>query len=736
MTDDKPLNIRMDRLLPWLLVLIGFLLYVRSLFGPFVYDDEMHILENPAIRHLDQVGRIWESDRRKVVAFSLAITYAIDGEEPRLFHLFNVTVHVLAGLTLYGLVRRTLLTDAMRDRFGDRAHGLAFAVALLWMVHPLCTQAVAYVIQRGESLMALFYLLTLYCVVRGWNIAAVIAALLGVASKEVMVTVPVLVWLYDRTFMSGSFAAALRRRWPLYVGLCTTWLFLALTGIDTILTPGADAPDNVVGFKTMDVSSNAITPVDYLVTQSSVLVHYLRLCFWPHPLVFDYAWPTATRLTEHWPQSLFMIALAAATLWAIWRKPAWGFLGAWFFVILAPTSSFVPIRHMIFEYRMYLPLAGIMALVVFAADTCIPRRDTAIMLLLIAAAALGLRTVMRLGDYQSPLALWQTVVDARPHNAEARVHLGNSLKDEGDLFLDQGEFQSALAYLEAAGEQYALALEDDTNLYEAAHNLALLHLAEGDTQQAKHWFEKLLALVPDDFSAHYHLGQIAMRQSDMTEAERYFRRAIQLEPEHVASHDMLGVVFSSLGRYDDAVVEHQRTIEIDPGYAISHHNLGQARLKQGRTDDAIRHLQRAVELSPENPRMLMGLGTVQLKAGRIDQARRTFDQALRLAQSDLNVVRQLAWLFATHPDERIRSGSRAVKMMEFAAGQTQGKVPQFLDGLAVAYAETGRFDDAVQVMQQAMRLLNPDNEGDRKLKAEYDARLALYRANKPYRESP
>ncbi len=160
------------------------------------------------------------------------------------YHAFNLAIHLAAALTLFGVIRRTLLSPGMRDHFGQAAIPLAFAVALLWVVHPLQTESVTYIVQRVESLMGLFYLLTLYCAIRAWDaseassrlwvFAAIVACALGMGSKEVMVSAPLIVVLWDAMFATSPGAsgrgpwASFRRRWPLYAGLASTWLILAL----------------------------------------------------------------------------------------------------------------------------------------------------------------------------------------------------------------------------------------------------------------------------------------------------------------------------------------------------------------------------------------------------------------------------------------------------------------------------------------------------------------------------
>ena len=238
--------------------------------------------------------------------FSLAVNYALGGYDVWGYHALNLAIHILAGLTLYGIVRRTLLSPLLRERFGASAVRLALAVAVLWTVHPLQTEAVTYISERCESLMGLFYLLTLYCFIRGtdaprsswWFVLSVAACLLGMASKEVMVTAPVMVLLYDRTFVSGSFREAwTRHRW-LYLGLAGTWVLLGWL---------------MVGLHYRGAGYGLGIPWwAYALVECRAVVQYLWLALWPHPLVFDYGEFVAIRhMGEVAPYAVMLAVLVA-----------------------------------------------------------------------------------------------------------------------------------------------------------------------------------------------------------------------------------------------------------------------------------------------------------------------------------------------------------------------------------------------------------------------------------------
>ena len=346
--------------------------YANSFATPFVYDDQGAIVDNPNIRRLWPLTTALTGPLqsplagRPIVSLSFAINHAAGGLSPWGYHAGNLGIHLLAGLLLFGIVRRTLTTPALQPalaaRFATAAEPLAFACALIWLIHPLQTEVIDYVTQRTESMMGLFYLLTLYAAIRAmsagrerawwWEASAIAACSLGMASKESMVTAPVMVLVYDAVFQAGSVRKALGARARLYSGLAATWVILA--GLNR-----SGPRSHSAGF------SSGVTPWTYLLNQPAMIVRYLKLSFWPHGLVLDYGPPRAVSLSEALPSAAAVLVLLAVTA-AAWRKRReLAFLGTWFFVTLAPASTVIPIATEAgAERRMYLPLAAIVVALV------------------------------------------------------------------------------------------------------------------------------------------------------------------------------------------------------------------------------------------------------------------------------------------------------------------------------------------------------------------------------------
>jgi protein O-mannosyl-transferase len=595
---------------------------------PFVFDDFNAVGLNPTIKHL---WPMWEvlrtpqgtgsgTDGRPIANLSLAINYAFGGLDPAGYHAFSVAVHALAALTLFGVLRRTFLrwsgltstrlgVPPTEEHLRDRALFLSFAIALLWAVHPLQTESVTTVVHRTELLVSLFYLLTLYCFIRGagtterltdgssfatqslatadeeaggtgWFMLSIFCCLLGMASKEVMVSAPLIVFLYDRTFIAGTFREAWRWRRGWHLGLAGTWAVLVYL---RIATPGRGATG---GF------GQGMSPWDYALTQCRAIVHYLRLSFWPHPLVLDYGNGLVRHVGQVLPQGLFLILLLAGTVAALRYKPALGFAGACFFAILGPSSSFVPLTtQTMAEHRMYLPLAAVIAVVVCGFQAVIAAtvaKSKALPLgaafLATAAVGFGLTTLERNQDYRSAVTLWTDTVSQVPDNPRPHDNLADAL-------LEIGRVPEAVA-------QYEAALRIDPNDAQAHYNLGGVLLDAGRTDEAILEYQAAVRSAPGFSWARDNLGTALARAGRLQEALEQYVLAVQADPEHPQARINLANLLARGGRFNDAIAQYEAALRLAPEMTAARFNLAQALTQVGRTREAIAQYQILLSQNP------------------------------------------------------------------------------------------------------------------------------------------
>jgi tetratricopeptide (TPR) repeat protein len=608
--------------------------YADSFSGRFYSDDNPTLVANASIRQLwpPRVPLMGPAHAttggRPLANLSFALNYAVGGLEPGGYHAVNLLIHVCAALALFGTARRLLVSPGLRGRFGGDATLAATLIAGLWALHPLQTEAVTYVVQRVESLMGMFFLLTLYCFTRfadgasigsrplakekngaregrkregrvtaahlgppnpavemtagelrsirpaAWNRWAWLAlgsCLLGVATKEVMALAPLMVLLCDRTFYAGSFAAAWRRRGQLHLALMATWIPLALLVASTGWNRGGSA-----GF---DVG---VRPSAYWFTQFEAVTRYLRLAAWPHPLVFDYGtfWRTPA---QAWPYALAVVPLGLVALLSLWRWPVAGFLGFWFFAILAPTSLIPGTFQMIVEHRMYLSLAAVAAAVVGVAHRVAGRRG--LLVLVPAAVVLGVLTYRRNGEYGSDFALWSANVAARPGNSRGHNNLGNAYLAEGRV--DQAE------------ACYREAIRLDPNSADGHSNLGALLLRTGRSEEAIRECARAVALKPKQGVLHLFLGEALLAGGRTKEAIAEYAEAVRLAPANLPALVSLGGGLAQQGQLSDAAEAFRAAARAQPMDATVHNNLGAVLWRLGRSAEALEEFRTAVRLKPD-----------------------------------------------------------------------------------------------------------------------------------------
>lgn len=623
------------------LALAALAAYHNSFGGPFVFDDEQSIVHNPSIRSLATAlqppgGWGFTVSGRPALNLSLALNYAISGTEVWSYHALNLLIHAAAGLTLLGLVRRTLQQPVLAKTFAGREVPVALAVALLWTLHPLQTESVTYVIQRAESLMGLCYLLTLYAVLRAaatpasraWPVIAVAACALGMATKEVMVTAPVVAVLYDRTFLAGSFRALWERRRGLHVALGATWLLLAWL----VLSGGGDRG-----------GTYALTPAAfgaYWLTQFEAVARYLWLSVWPAPLVFEYGVTREVSWTEALPYAVPVVALVVATVWALVRRPVVGFLGAMFFGVLAPTSLMPGVTQTIVEHRMYVPLASVMALLVGWGFSWADRR--ALYACGVLAVVAGGLTVARNRDYQDEFRLWQDTVAKRPTSAKAQNNLGR-------LHFQRGEYAEAL-------RRYDLALQHEPTSAQTHYNRGLTLEALGETAEAIAAFAEAERILPyfgqaqwrravlllqtgraaeaiapvqaaaarlvEPAEAYFTLGQALAETGQIPAAMEAYAAAVRYRDDHGEARLNLGVLLAQAGRLAEARVQLETAARQRPQLAEAHANLGIVLAESGELDAAVASYERALQQRANYPIAHYNLGVTLLRLGRMEDGRR------------------------------------------------------------------------------------------------------------------
>ena len=595
------------RLGPAFLILAAVLVaYAGSWDAPLEMDDFASITDNRTIRDLFDIRALLSPPAesgvggRPLANFSFALSYALGRLEPWAYHLLNLAIHYSAALALLGVLRRAFQSPVLAPRYAPIARTLATAIALLWALHPLQTQTVTYLSQRTEALMGLCYLLTLYGSIRHmetpsrrWRTLAITACFMGTLAKEPIVTAPLLVLLLDRTFFASSIPLAWQRRRLLYCGLAASWLLLAWVMLDV---------------NRRGVGTNfGVSPYVYGLTQLRSLFTYLQLALWPHPLIFDRDQSLIRSIVAAAPYAMLILPVAVIALAALRARRAWGFAAAAFFILLAPSSSILPVAGSpVAENRPYLALASVLALLVTGLHACVGLRGTRWICTLLAAAALT-GTLRRNAEYSSDERIWRDTIVKAPLNPRAYNNLAVALSK----------------YPERTAEV-------ELNYHEA------------------------LRLKPDFLEAHSGYAGFLLKQIGReAEALDHTRTALRLKPTYSEGHYNLAALLARLpGGSALALKHYQEAVRLNPDYADAHNNLGlMLGGMAGREPDALRHFESAIRLKPEDAPYLCNLALLLYRLpGREADALSRFQAALRLEPKNAQTHNDLALLLARLPN--------------------------------------------------------------------------------------
>ena len=654
---------------------VGLAAYWNGLKTPFIWDDDPAIVSNPTIRSVlplsESLSPPLETPTagRPLVNLTLALNYAAGNLDETGYHGWNLAVLIASALLLFGIVRLTLeqISDRGRQspvpgawfrvrpwssatinrpsstgridgRTADRgqqdgprtkdgsgtrnqASGtsdytdtqrslIALASSLIWVAHPLLSETVEYATQRTESMMGFFFLLTLYAAIRGresggWLAASVVSCVAGMATKESMAVAPLAVMLYDRVFVFDSWRDAARERGWFYGALAATWVELGLLMWRW--------PRSTVG----DANVSSWT---YLVNQAAMIARYVGLAVWPRALVIDYGLPRAIGVADVLPQALLVLALLAGTVVALARWPAIGFLGAMFFLTLAPTSSVVPIASEVgAERRMYLPLAALSVLAVVLAWALVERlrakwparaRVLTIAAVCAAAAAVGalaVRTAYRNRDYATPIALWESAVATRPHG-RARFALATE-------YVSAGRHEEAVALLREAVPDYP----------DARAGLGAELFLLGQRAEAIDVLDLFIGANPSHpnrIPARILMGQALLAQGRTDEGASQFAAVLAADPSSVAANQGMATVariraarFLEQGNVAQASVQAREALRLNAGDADAHNVLGVTLAQQGQVNEAVREFQIAVRINPQHTQATRNLARATELAG-------------------------------------------------------------------------------------------------------------------------
>lgn len=544
-------------------IFLVFMIYSSSLKGPFLLDDGRNIEKNSNIRmtrltwnNLNQIAHSGLLPNRPLAYISFALNYYLHRYNVVGYRLINILIHLVSGILLYLVVKNTMVLPVVTSRYGHFMW-IPYVAACVWLIHPLHSQSVTYIVQRMTSMAAMFYMLSMWLYIKARQsdrtifqmvlfAGCGISGILALGTKETSATLPVFIFLYEWFFFQDLSPGWLKRRIILIVGVGVLFCSVVF-----LYTDGQPLAKIMATYKTRD-----FTLLQRVLSESRVVILYLGLIFYPHPdlLNLDYDFPLSYSIIDP-PTTLlaFAIIIGMLTL-AFWLAPKDRLVSYclfWFLGNLVIESTVVGLE-LVFEHRTYLPSMLIVVMTILLVNRYLRPNLLKVVAVISLIMVLSVWTYERNSVWNSDVTLWQDVVKKSPQKARPHNNLGNALRRQGKL------------------------------------------------SEAIYHFKEALRIDPNYAKAHNNLGIVLATQGDAETALSHFYLALELNPSYAEAYSNIGVTLARQGRLDEAINNFSIALRLKPDYAKVHNNLGAALVRQGRLKDALEHFKAALLIKPDD----------------------------------------------------------------------------------------------------------------------------------------
>jgi tetratricopeptide (TPR) repeat protein len=673
----------------WLFVLIlaaaTIFAYRPAWHGGFLWDDDAYVTNNELLTAPDGLHRIWfsldsPSQYFPLVYTTFRIEHALWGLNPPGYHWVNILLHVANALLVWRLLARLNVP-------GSWLAGAIFAL------HPVQVESVAWITERKNVLMGFFFLLTLLAwtafiderTKRPTRFYALALVLYGLAlsAKSTACTLPaallLILWLQEkqinwrRIFQIIPFFLL-----GLGMGLITIWWERYHQGTRGMLF--------------------ALGPIERILIASRAIWFYLGKLLWPSTLTFIYPrWTISPANPLDYAWLLAAGGLCALIYFARRYTGRSAEVAALFFVAtLSPVLGFIMLYTFrytfVADHYQYLACIGPIALACAGVGSLANafegpgRRRLLFSAAVCVVAALAVLTWRQSAMYADIEALWRTTLARNPACWMAHNNLGIVLSQKGEI-------DEAIAH-----------------------------------------YRTTLEMRPDFSDANYNLGNALLQRGEIDEAILHCQKAVMVQPFDPDAQVALGNALFQKGLVDDAIVHYEKALALRPHYVIAHYSLSTALLRKGEPDAAISHCRAALSIQPEHAEARINLAVALDQKGQIADAIVNYEKALAISPQSIPAQNNLAWLLATCSNASLRNGTKALELAQQADQLSSGANLIVRRTLAAAYAEIGRFAQAIEIAQGASQLA--EVQGDSTLAVALQKEIAVYQVGLPYHEAP
>ena len=545
------------------LAIFVFLIYSNTLGTPFILDDLPNIQNNPHIRltkitfeSIKRAGFRSPLSSRPIANITFALNYYYHKYNVMGYHLINILTHITSGILLYLFAKTTLSIQSLHSKY-ESLGWISFFTAFIWLVHPIQTQSITYIVQRMNSMAAMFYILSLLLYAKArlaeekrsrWALFAgcVFSGILALGSKPIAATLPLFILLYEWYFFQELSLAWLKRHKLHLAGISILLAFVIFVYL------GAHPFEQVFArYKTRD-----FTLTQRVLTEFRVVIYYISLLIFPHPsrLNLDHYFAYSNSLIDPITTLISVgaiLALVGLSFYVAKKERLVSFCILWFLGNLVIESSVIPLE-ITFEHRTYLPSMLVSLMAVFLAHRLIKPQWLKIALLCAVVVVCSIWTYERNIVWSSELSLWRDCVKKSPRKARPHNNLGTALARQGKL------------------------------------DEAITHYSEA------------LRFKPEYANAHFNLGNALTGKGSLDEAISHYSEALRIKPKYASAHNNLGIALAKKGNLDEAISHYSEALRIKPKFAEAHYNLGNALARKGSLKEAIVQYREALRIKPDH----------------------------------------------------------------------------------------------------------------------------------------
>jgi tetratricopeptide (TPR) repeat protein len=658
---------------------IVWILYSNTLNAPFYFDDFPNIVEDPSIR-LTELS--WESFSklsqargvyRPASSLSFALNYYFGGYEVVGYHLVNIVIHILGSIFLFLVIKNTLDISSHQilssSKHSISPNSIAFFTAMLWLVHPLHTESVTYIVQRENSQATMFYIMSLLLYINGRNTirdyqpknsnpkrlkrtkpfvyftGCVFSGFIAITSKQNAATLPFFILLYEWFFFQNLSNIWTKRKLFQFVGVMLVFCIISLIFL---------GPDPMEKISPTLYTGHDFTIFQRLLSETRVVIYYLSLIFFPHPsrLNLDYNYSISNSLIDPITTMLCFLVITLLIGSAIRfskKDRILAFCILWYLGNLAIESSFIGLA-LIFEHRTYLSsmmvcLTGVVLLFRHSNSKWFPTFIFCVIFVLF-----SIWTYQRNLLWSNEVKFWADCINKSPQNDRPYANLGlaylrldkndraldffkiavkkNPLKEInyyllGKSQLAEGNFEEAIIHLTHAHQIKA-------DEYRTVYLLGNALLKQGNTREAIKHLQTALIIRPQSHQAMNSMGKALLFIGDINESIYFFEQALNIAPEQKDTHNNLGNALLKINKNKEAIYYYNQVLTDQPNHVEANINMGVALTRINDIDSAMIHFQNAIIVAPDNAEAHNNLGVLLIKKNQYIKAKNHFKTALQL----------------------------------------------------------------------------------------------------------